>query len=178
MMKTKGKDITNRTIPSVKRINRCTQTLMQNGSRGFTLVEILVVVVILGVLAAIVVPQFTQASSEANLNTLLGNLQTVRSQIQLYKVQHRDLLPGQTTPGGDVTCDAFINALTEPGSVRAEPYLREIPANPFIADDAADDITIVNCMATGPYGGGHTGWWFNVATGDFRANDSRFHSVY
>ena len=62
--------------------------------RGFTLVEILIVVVILGILAAIVVPQFTQASTEAKLNSLCSNLQSLRSQIELYKVQHNDVAPG------------------------------------------------------------------------------------
>ena len=58
--------------------------------RGFTLVEILIVVVILGILAAIVIPQFTQASTEAKTNSLCSDLQTLRSQIELYKVQHND----------------------------------------------------------------------------------------
>ena len=48
---------------------------------GFTLVEILIVVVILGILAAIVVPQFTQASSEAIKGALQSQLQTINSQI-------------------------------------------------------------------------------------------------
>ena len=61
--------------------------------RGFTLVEILIVVVILGILAAIVIPQFTQASTEAKTNSLCSDLQTLRSQIELYKVQHNDTLP-------------------------------------------------------------------------------------
>lgn len=171
MMKTKGKNITNRTIGSVKRMSRCTQTLRQNGRRGFTLVEILIVVVILGVLAAIVVPQFSQASSEANLNTLLGNLQTVRSQIQLYKVQHNDLLPGQASFGGDVAEAAFVAALTNDGTYGS--YVSKIPENLFIADAAARNaITCVNDAATAPAGDEGTGWWFNAANGDFRACDS------
>ncbi len=161
-----------------KKTGNCKRSRRRRRNGAFTLVEILIVVVILGVLAAIVIPQFSSATSEANLNTLLGNLQTLRSQIQLYKVQHKDLLPGQTSFGAAVTEAQFLDALTEADNVRAAPYLRGIPANPFIADDAADDITIVNCMDIEPCGGGHTGWWFNVATGEFRANNSRFHSVY
>jgi len=65
--------------------------------RGFTLVEILIVVVILGILAAIVIPQFTQASTEAKANSLCSDLQTMRSQIELYKVQHNDVAPALAT---------------------------------------------------------------------------------
>jgi general secretion pathway protein G len=61
---------------------------------GFTLVEILIVVVILGILAAIVIPQFTEASTEAKTSRLCTDLQSVRSQIQLYKIEHNDNFPG------------------------------------------------------------------------------------
>lgn len=47
--------------------------------KGFTLVEILIVVVILGILAAIVIPQFTNASEEAKQNSLRSNLQSIRA---------------------------------------------------------------------------------------------------
>src|SRR3954452_14514347 len=60
---------------------------------GFTLVEILIVVIILGILAAIVIPQFSNASTDARKASLLSQLQTFRSQIQLYKLQHNDILP-------------------------------------------------------------------------------------
>ena len=49
-------------------------------NKGFTLVEILIVVIILGILAAIVIPQFTQASNDARESSLSSELQTVRSQ--------------------------------------------------------------------------------------------------
>jgi general secretion pathway protein G len=145
---------------------------------AFTLVEILIVVVILGVLAAIVIPQFSQVSAETNLTALKGNLQTVRSQIQLYKIQHNDLLPGQTTFGDAVTEEAFITALTINDGTYG-PYLKKMPENLYIADhDSRDAITCVNAAAATPTGSEGTGWWFNVATVDFRASDSPEHIIY
>ncbi len=109
---------------------------------------------------------------------MVDNLQMMRCQIELYRIEHDGLLPGQTTMGEGVTCESFVNALTEPDSVRAEPYLREIPANPFVDDDTADDIVVVNAAGAEPCGGESSGWWFNAASGEFRANNSRFHSGY
>src|SRR5439155_7417651 len=55
---------------------------------GFTLVEILIVVIIVGILPAIVIPQFTSASQDVRKNSRVSQLQTLRSQIELYKLQH------------------------------------------------------------------------------------------
>src|SRR3954467_3068651 len=69
------------------------ELVMKTQKSGFTLVEILIVVIILGILAAIVIPQFTNASQDARESALLSQLQTLRSQIELYKLQHLDKLP-------------------------------------------------------------------------------------
>src|ERR1700761_8978417 len=64
---------------------------------GFTLVEILIVVIILGILAAIVIPQFTNASTDARNSSVASTLQTLRGQIELYKIQHADTPPALTS---------------------------------------------------------------------------------
>ena len=140
--------------------------------------DVVIAIALIALLAACAGPRLSRASAEKKLSTMVDGLQRMRCQIELYRIEHDGLLPGQTTLGEDVTCESFVNALTEPDDVRAEHYLREIPANPFIDDDTADDITIVNDMDIEPCGGGHTGWWFNVASGEFRANNSSFHSGY
>src|SRR6187399_3120355 len=73
---------------------------MKRRQRGFTLVEILIVVIILGILAAIVIPQFTNASQDARKNSLTSQLQTIRSQLELYKLQHLDQLPPALVAAG------------------------------------------------------------------------------
>src|ERR1700759_603359 len=84
-------------------MNVVRRTIRQGGSKGFTLVEILIVVIILGILAAIVIPQFTSASQDARKNSLTSQLQTVRSQVELYKLQHLDQLPPGLVAGGTLS---------------------------------------------------------------------------
>ena len=85
---------------------------------GFTLVEILIVVVILGILAAIVIPQFTDASTEAKTSSLCSDLQTVRSQLELYKIQHNDAIPAPEADG------ASWNRMTQYTDIDGNSYLR------------------------------------------------------
>jgi general secretion pathway protein G len=108
-----------------------------NRSQGFTLVEILIVVIILGILAAIVIPQFTNASTDARRNSLTSQLQTLRSQLELYKLQHNDKLP---TSLGTGTADEQWSQMTQQTDVTGDtaaatkdfgPYLQQNPTNPL-----------------------------------------------
>ena len=141
---------------------------------GFTLVEILIVVVILGILAAIVIPQFTSASSEAKQANLVSNLQAIRSQIQLYKIHHNDELP----TAGAATFVQCLTGLTDvngdvaaaPGQGVYGPYMQAIPKNPF---STAVDPTSVE--VDGTVGGDDNGWHFITVAGTtqglFQADD-------
>lgn len=93
--------------------------------RGFTLVEILIVVTILGTLGMIVIPQFTSASVEARRAALAQQLQGIRKQIQLYMVQHESppVLGGNDWSA--LTSRQIING------VSFSPYLTSPPRNPL-----------------------------------------------
>ncbi len=101
---------------------------------GFTLVEILIVVIILGILAAIVIPQFSNASTEARESAMRAMQQTVRSQVELYKLQHTDLYP---TDNGVVSSPFAWTKLTGKTDAAGNasptgefgPYLPQTPQN-------------------------------------------------
>jgi general secretion pathway protein G len=132
--------------------------------RGFTLVEILIVVVILGILAAIVIPQFTQASTEAKTNSLASDLQSLRSQIELYKCQHNDLEPNLANFESQMVYTTDITGLVNgTNKVRVDPYnfgpyLERVPINPF-----TNNNTVVSSGTT------TDGWVYNETTGEIHA---------
>jgi len=168
---------------------------------GFTLVEILIVVVILGILAAIVIPQFTGASTEAKESALVSDLQSIRSQIELFKIQHNDILPGEIlltdgtiTAATAVTCvnaltsktDQYGNVGTTPATTyRFGPYMQKLPDNPFstatgtVVADKSEDASSVELDGTA--GDNSAGWNFitvaGVDRGLFQADDGLTNNV-
>jgi general secretion pathway protein G len=114
--------------------------------RGFTLVEILIVVIILGILAAIVIPQFTNASQNARESSLQSTLQTLRSQIQLYKLQHGDAIPNLITDWTPLTeSTSYGNPAQTFG-----PYMQAIPVNPMNGNSNVVDSPVATGTATAP----------------------------
>ncbi len=75
-----------------------TTTIRHYAAKGFTLIELLIVVIIIAILAAIAIPQFSNTSGDAQESALQANLTTMRSAIELYRVQHRNVLPGVAAP--------------------------------------------------------------------------------
>src|SRR5579862_6090691 len=114
---------------------------MRRNHSGFTLVEILIVVIILGILAAIVIPQFTNASSSAKTSSVQSTLQSIRSQIELYKIQHSDTPPTITLMWTALTgpTDSTGNTSTTNGGVFVNgPYLQQVPKNPLNGNSAVE----------------------------------------
>ena len=131
--------------------------------RGFTLVEILIVVVILGILAAIVIPQFTGAASEAKLSSLVSDLQSMRSQIELYKLQHNEALPSLVLDAAELTGLTGVTLINGTQVAAGTdnsygPYLQKMPTDQF------NNLSTVR--EDGAAAGANTaGWRFDTTTG-------------
>jgi general secretion pathway protein G len=130
--------------------------------RAFTLVELLIVVIILGILAAVVIPQFSDASTETRMSSLAENLQIIRKQIDLYR-QHHNANPGQTTIAAQMTSKTDPDGTVNPTG-KYGPYLQRIPMNPFTVGGTGNDITNTAAAA-------NKAWFYDASTGGFKAND-------
>ncbi len=136
--------------------------MLQTTRHGFTLIEILIVVVLLAVLAAVVVPQFRDAAEQADRNAFDQSVRIVQKQLQQFQVEQGHL-PGDTSPARDGSSfdpARFIADLT--GTVQRNgrtygPYLLEFPANPFAAAAKARTVIIAPDRPAEDAGG----WWFD-----------------
>lgn len=163
-------------------------------NRGFTLVELLIVAIILAILAAIVVPQFASTTNDAEESALRANLAAVRSALDLYRQQHGEYPGVSASSGGACTgtagtgaagnVQAVIDQLTRYTNQSGQscsapdagytfgPYLKEdnLPANPVTKSGVVAIVTTgdLNMAADG----GGLGWKYDSTSGKFIANDS------
>lgn len=140
--------------------------------RGFTLVEILIVVIVLGILAAIVMPKFSNASAEAKRNSMLSSLQSLRGQIELFMLQHGEARPALS--GSDWT--PLTGQTTFAGQVTG-PYLTQPPINPL---NGYSDVEVV---ATDQVGGTmvsttNSGFVYNSNNGKLWATNTAADRVF
>lgn len=122
---------------------------------GFTLVELVVVILILGILAAVAAPKMFNASATATDNGLKQTLSVVRDAIELYAAQNQGALPGQS---GDLPTDIA-------------PYLRgTFPTCPVGKKDAT--ITYTTGQDITGDASPTTSWKYSKDFGEFIINST------
>ena len=144
--------------------------------KAFTLVELLIVISILGIIAALVIPEMRGHSEKTKEAAAKDNIRILRNAIEVYAAQHNGNPPGYNA--GTPSEETFINQMTlasDAGGATAAPgtpgylygpYLPGIPENLFnnlttvtVLADAAD----LPAEATGD-----AGWIYKPATKDLR----------
>ena len=174
-----------------KSVRRC-------NSAGFTLVELIIVIIIIGILAALAIPQFVSATRDAQEATLSGDLTVMRNAINLYYHQHTSTYPGavdnadgEGTPADDsAAAVAFAHQLTQYTNAEGRtsatlarenfpfgPYLMSgIPDNPLAFPGANPNGVKVTAEVEslvaddGIEVDNATGWKYSKMTGEFIAN--------
>ena len=150
--------------------------------KAFTLIELIIVVTILGILASMILPTFQGHVLKAKESAAKDNLKVMRTQIELYKMQHQDVPPGYINGSGaptsalelqftaTTTVDGAVSTSTVPsGAYVNGPYIKRIPENPFnklstiaYVDAATDFSAAVD--------GTSSGWLYKKETGEFKIN--------
>jgi prepilin-type N-terminal cleavage/methylation domain-containing protein len=175
----------------------------QRATAAFTLVELLIVILIIGTLAAVAIPQFGDAAADAKVAALDQNLATVRKAIDKYHVEHGDAYPGKVAVhervegAGSVLLahsdfvDAFTKQMTMYSNAAGNttqkkderypygPYLRTgVPPNPLPAAGAAGAEAAV-AVTNDPkplraQANATSGWRMSSETGQFIANNALY----
>jgi len=130
---------------------------MRGSKKGFTLIELVIVLVLIGILAAVAIPRFHDMKGNAEEAAIRGTLGNVRSAITITRA---NLLANGTNawPTFSATMDTVLDT--------------EMPDNPWAG--AAGDNTVADASVTGDAVGeidaSGDGWQYDPATGDFWAN--------
>lgn len=134
--------------------------------QAFTLVEILIVVVLLAILAATIVPQFSTTTKDAEESSAAFSLQGLRSQIEVYKAQHAGQTP-TTLDKLTVRTNSQGTSGTDPTSYPLGPYMPQIPANPLNQQRGVEAITSYPPSSAG---GATAGWLYHSTSGNVFLN--------
>ena len=130
--------------------------------RGLTLIEVLIVVMVLAILAAIVTPQLSHAGQDSRLETLRTTLLDVRAQLRLYASQHANQFPSLAEFVTQMTQTTTANGQPATGQTKDGtfgPYLSSVPFNPYTGG-----------KRIGKGAPGTSDWFYSESTGLFRAN--------
>ncbi|MBB5020894.1 type II secretion system major pseudopilin GspG [Desulfurispira natronophila] len=96
--------------------------------RGFSLIEIMVVVVILGVLAALVVPNILQRPDEARVTAAKADIRSISNALEMYRLDNYNY------PSTDQGLEALVNqpsGFPEARNWNHDGYLNSIPRDPW-----------------------------------------------
>ena len=156
--------------------------MMRKEKKAFTLVEILIVVVLLGILAGVILPMVSGSAISARESALAHDLHMLRRYVLIYTSQHLEIAPGY--PDGDTTQapteQVFIDqimlssnsngqtaAIGTPGFPRG-PYLMKIPVNPL---NHKNTVQILDDAANFPANADDShGWIYKPATSEVRGD--------
>ena len=110
------------------RKSTCKMLSVKQLSAGFTLIEIMVVIIILGILAALVVPNIMGRPDEARVTAAQADIRSLSNALDLYKLDNFNY------PTTDQGLEALVNkpaGSPEPKNWNQDGYLKKVPKDPW-----------------------------------------------
>ena len=144
---------------------------------AFTLIEVLIVVIIMAVLAATIIPQFTSSTKDAKMSNLKFNLHTIRSQLEMYQQEHLNVYPPAAVAAdfkNQMIQKTDQNTTLDPTAGQFGPYITgdDIPMNPF--NNSTSTVILTGDTEPTAATGSADGWQYNPKHGWFYPNNTEY----
>lgn len=150
--------------------------------KAFTLVELILVITILGILSALVLPTFRGHVTTARETAAKDNLKVIRTQIEIYKMNHNGVPPGYIN-GSEAptallalqfTATTTITGAVSPSTIPAGayvngPYIRKLPVNPYNKLSTIAYVAQATAFSNA-VDGTSSGWLYKKETAEFKIN--------
>jgi prepilin-type N-terminal cleavage/methylation domain-containing protein len=135
---------------------------MRKHKTGFSLIELVIVVVIIAIIGAIAIPKMSRGAAGANDSAVVQDLTTMRSALDLFATEHGGTYPTAAGLLPQMTTYTDINGNTNATKTTTfiyGPYLKSVPLLPVGTNKGLNTIT-----TTGPAGTGTFGWYYDGAS--------------
>lgn len=132
---------------------------INRSQRGFTLIELVIIIVILGILAAVAIPKYQDMSAQAREAAARGSLGNIRSAITIYYA-NQAVTTGLATWPTQVQLETANTVLAQ-----------SMPRNPYQTTANAPD-SVVTGVTKGVIVGTRGGWAYNATSGEIWLNTS------
>jgi general secretion pathway protein G len=119
---------------------------------GFTLIEVMVVLLIIGIMASMIAPQILGSQEEAQLKKAAVDIQSLESALEMYKLKNN------VFPSTEQGLDALVNEPTIdpiPRNYRQGGFIKRLPADPWGNPYqllSPGELSVVDIFSNGPDG--------------------------